>query len=104
LEKLMQKARAMGCGDEFQRWVSMAESAGLYPRPYKHSVMLAPPQHHNSYLSVAKPLSGGRLRINHGPAEFAQWFPWVTIDDVERLLGPSERGMGRIYQGDALRE
>ena len=104
LETLMAKARAMGCGEEFQRWVSLAESAGLYARPYKHSVMLTPPQHHNSYLSVARPLSGGRLRINHGPAEFAQWFPWISVSEVEDALGVSERGMGKIYEGTALDE
>jgi hypothetical protein len=104
LDALIEKARSMGCGEEFQRWVSLAEAAGLYPRPYKHSVMLTPPQHRNSYLSVGRPLSGGRLRINHGPAEFAQWFPWITVGEVEDALGPSERGMGKIYEGASLHQ
>ena len=104
LETLMAKAKARGCGDEFQRWISLAETAGLYARPYKHSVMLTPPQHHNSYLSVARPLSGGRLRINHGPAEFAQWFPWISVSEVEDALGSTERGMGKIYEGAALQD
>lgn len=104
LEALLEKARAYGCGEEFQRWVALAEEAGLYPRPYKHSVMLTPPQHHNSYLSVARPLRGGRIRINHGPAEFAQWFPWLSVPEVEQALGPSERGMGKTYEGADLKD
>jgi hypothetical protein len=99
---LVAKAAADGCETEFNRWLSISERAGLFARAYKHSVMLTPPQHHNSYLAVGRTLSGGRMRINHGPDQFAQWFPWVTVEEVREILGPAHSGMGQVLQGEAL--
>lgn len=102
MDAVLAKARTFGCEEELQRWVSLAEDAGLYARPYKHSIMLTPPQHHNAYLGVARPLPHGGIRINHGPSAMAQWFPWISAAEVEEALGPAERGMGTTYTGADL--
>ena len=83
----------------FRRIVQAAETAGLHPRPYTRSVMIAPKTHRNRFLVVLTPRKSGGLRINHSVEAFAEFFPEIPTDRVEELLGP--RG-GRTVSDEEL--
>ena len=87
---------------EFDRWLTAATHAGLATRPYKHSIMVGPPTHKNAYLMVGRPVTGGGIRLNHGAAQSAQWFPWIPEESVTEILGSSTRGMGAVFSGADL--
>ena len=52
LAEIEARAVAAGHGEAFQRLVSAAEDAGLYVRPYTHSVMITPPTQRNRFLAL----------------------------------------------------
>lgn len=102
LDAILDRADGYGCGAAFRRWISIAQQAGLHARAYKHSVMVTPPHHHNAYLAVGRPMASGRMRLNHGPEAFAQWFPWLTTTQVEAAMGPSFPGIGEVLGEEEL--
>lgn len=104
LEDIRVQAREFGVLDQFDRWLDACLAAGLNARAYKHSVMITPPQHSNTYLMVGRPLKVGALRLNHGTGRFPEWFPWISEEDAEQMLGVSQRGPGKSRAGAALDE
>jgi hypothetical protein len=82
-------ARHAGVGEAFNQIISGAEEAGLFCRPYKHSVMITPPTHKNRYLMVVNPREGLGIRMSHGSDAFAEFFPGLSAQAVEEALGPS---------------
>lgn len=104
MEHIRAQARQYGVIDEFDRWLDACQGAGLNARPYKYSVMITPPHHSNTYLMVGRPLKTGALRLNHGNARFAEWFPWISETQAEEVLGASGRGPGKARAGAQLQE
>jgi Holliday junction resolvase-like predicted endonuclease len=97
-EGILRRADECNVGPQFRRFLDIVNSSGLFVRPYTRSVMVTPPQHHNRFLIVARPATGGRMRLNHNPDAFVEWFPHLTTDDVVASLG--SRGHRRVGGGD----
>lgn len=84
-------AEQRGFGDSLIRFTSMAESAGLYVRPYSRSIMITPPGNRGRYLAVVGFVGSGanaRAEISFGSHEFVEFFPALGVDQVEATLGP----------------
>ena len=79
-----------GLGEAFDQIIAAAEEAGLFCRPYKHSIMITPATHKNRYLMVLTPRMGTGLRMYHGSDAFAEFFPELSAHKVEADLGPSD--------------
>ena len=75
----------------FDRIVRAAEARGLFARPYKRGVMIAPGHMRNRFLMYLKPEPNRGLRVSHGPEAFAEFYPDLTATDVEEALGESKR-------------
>ena len=80
-------AREAGVEAQFDRFLTMAEEAGLVLRPYTRAVMVAPPAARNRYLMLARPERGG-IHMHAGPAKFAEFFPPLTEADATAAIGP----------------
>lgn len=115
LETHFRMAEAVGMGAPFKSIVTTAIKAGLYPRPYKQSVMLTPAMKRNRCLFTiwSMPNSHGKLWAYVAPEAFAEFFgldegqvasklgsKWITLDEMQatkfqteliELLGPEER-------------
>ena len=76
-----------GVGQAFREITTVAEAAGLFVRPYTRSVMIAPPSHKNRFLMVLTPEAGRGLKMSQGPEAFAEFFPGLTAEHVEDVLG-----------------
>jgi hypothetical protein len=64
------------------------ERVGLYPKPYRYSIMLTPPQNKTRFLAtIWRPASG--LRMIYSADAFAEFFPFKP-EDVRARLGPEE--------------
>lgn len=87
IEDIDGDAEREGVGGAFRRIVAAAEEAGIYCRPYKHSVMLTPASHKNRYLMLLQPREGQGLLMHYGPDAFAEFFPEVTAQEVEDAIG-----------------
>ena len=79
-----------GLGEAFDQIVTAAEEAGLFCRPYKHSVMVTPPTHKNRCLMVLTPREGVGLRMYHAPDALAEFFPALSVQKVKEDLGASD--------------
>ena len=101
VEAIRRQAVDVGVGEQFDRFVSIAEAAGLAVQPQKRSVRIAPPANRTRYLMYARPHdSDGKLWISVGSEPFAEFFPHLVeqkaIDDLSELK--QEEWMG----GEAL--
>ena len=81
-----------GVGPELRRIVEVSREIGLYPRPDRYGVMVAPRADRRVYLLTVKPQpnDGGSFRIWKSPTAFARWIPTVTLDRARTALGESE--------------
>ena len=80
----------VGVGEQFDRFVKMAEDAGLAVQPQRASVRIAPPANRTRFLMYAQPHAGdgrGELRIHVGPKQFAEFLPHVDERDAIEALG-----------------
>ena len=80
----------VGVGEQFDRFVKMAEDAGLAVQPQRASVRIAPPTNRTRFLMYAQPHAGdgrGELRIHVGPKQFAEFLPHVDERDAIEALG-----------------
>jgi hypothetical protein len=102
VESIIRRADEFGVGKQFRRFLEMVNSASLYARPYTRAVMAAPQENHTRFLLVAKPLPGGRMALSHNPDGFAEWFPHVTVKEVEDALGPHRKRGERRLEGSDL--
>lgn len=73
-------------GRRMQAIVEAAERNGLYPRPYKYSIMLAPPQKRTRYLATVWRLNRTQIVLTYSADAFAEFFP-LTADEVRTILG-----------------
>lgn len=74
-------------GRTMQAIVEAAERNGLYPRPYKYSIMLAPPQKRTRYLATVWRLSRTQIVLTYSGEAFAEFFP-LQAAEVAAILGP----------------
>jgi Holliday junction resolvase-like predicted endonuclease len=102
VESIIRRADEFGVGKQFRRFLDMVNTAGLYARPYTRAVMAAPQENRTRLLLVAKPLPGGRMALSHNPDGFAEWFPIVTVKEVEDALGPHRKRGERRFEGSDL--
>lgn len=81
-----------GVGEFLRQIVAVSRELGLWPRPDRLSVMVAPPADRRVYLFTVWPQEdeGGSFRIWKSPAAFAKWLPGVTPDQARETLGASE--------------
>lgn len=81
-----------GVGYELRRIIKVSRELGLYPRPDRYSVMVAPRADRRTYLYTVWPQAneGGSFRIWKSPAAFARWVPGVTAEAAGAALGASE--------------
>ena len=78
VEAIRRWAADVGVARQFDRFVNMAQAAGLAVQPQRASVRIAPPTNRTRFLMYAQPHSGdsgGELRIHVGPKQFAEFFP-----------------------------
>jgi hypothetical protein len=84
-------AETRGFGDALSEFTTLAESVGLYVRPYTRSVMITPPGNRARYLGVVGFAGTGataRADIQFGADEFVEFFPDLTADRVAAALAP----------------
>lgn len=94
VEAIRRWAVDAGVGAQFDRFVNMAQAAGLAVQPQRASVRIAPPSNRTRFLMYARPHSdedGGALLIHVGPKEFAEFFRHINeteaIEDLKELDG-----------------
>ena len=91
VEAIRDRAVEVGVCEQFDRFVNIAEVAGLPVQPHKLSVRIAPPANRTRMLMYAYPLasdSGGQLYFEVSPKTFAEFFP--QIDEQEAVDALSE--------------
>ena len=101
VEEIRRQAAEAGVGEQFDRFVKIAEEAGLAVKPHKLSVTIAPPTNHNFTLIYANPSWGksGELYFEVVPAVFAKFFPSISEQEVVDALG----ALNHLYaSGDEL--
>ena len=103
VEAIRRRAVEVGMGEQFDRFVDIAEAAGLAVQPQRASVRIAPPTNRTRYLMYAQPRSGdsgGELYISVGPEQFAEFFPHVDEQEAIDALGKWKNGAS--VGGEAL--
>ena len=89
VEAVRRRAIDAGVGRQFDRFVEMAEKAGLAVQPQRASVRVAPPANRTRFLMYARPQhgkSGGELHLSIGPEQFAEFFPDINIEETAKVL------------------
>ena len=102
VEAIHRRAVDVGVGRQFDRFVNMAQAAGLAVQPQRASVRIAPPTNRTRFLMYAQPHSGdsgGALLIQVGPKQFAEFFPHVDEREAIDALGKLD---GACVGGEAL--
>ena len=90
----------VGVGRQFDRFVNMAQTAGLAVQPQRASVRIVPQANRTRFLMYAQPRigdSGGELCIHVGPKQFAEFYE--NIDKAEATL--AMEGINGQYVGGA---
>ena len=102
VEAVRRQAVDAGVSEQFDRFVDIAEGAGLAVQPHKLSVRIAPPTNRVRMLMYACPLasdSGGQLYFEVSPKTFAEFFPHIDEREaVDALSGLNKLSAG----GDEL--
>jgi hypothetical protein len=89
VDEIRARADEAGVAEPFDRFLDMAQRAGLAVQPHRVGVRIAPAGRRNRYLMYARPEVGG-IALSAGPAEFAEFFPPLTEDAATAALGPYE--------------
>ena len=98
-------ADQVGVGRELRRIIDVCRELGLYPRPDRYSVMVAPPADRRVMLFTVWPRQDedGSFRIWKSPKAFARYVPGVTLEHAQAVLGTSEEeGVLPAYDTEAL--
>ena len=102
VEAVRHRAVNAGVGEQFDRFMKIAEAAGLKVKPNKLSVSIVPPANRTRMLMYAYPSagdSGGQLYFESSSETLAEFFP--NIDEGEAVDALSE--LNKVYVGgDAL--
>jgi hypothetical protein len=88
-------AGASGMSDELRMIATRAADLGLYLRPDRYSLLVAPPRDKRVMLFTVWPqsLEGGSFRIWRSAKAFADNIPGVTEDAARAALGEDGEGM-----------
>ena len=98
IDEIRALAAEKGVAEPFDRFLEMAQDAGLAVQPYRVGVMVAPPTNRTRYLMYARPEQGG-IYLHAGPAQFAEFFPPLAEDEASAAIGSFESGAA--YQAGA---
>ena len=102
VEAVRQRAADAGVGEQFDRFVHVAEAAGLKVKPNKLSVSIVPPDNRTRMLMYAYPSvgdSGGQLYFEASLETLGEFYP--NIHEGEAVDALSE--LNKVYAGgDAL--
>ena len=93
IEKIRRRAVDKGVGTQFDRFVKIAQAAGLAVQPQRASVRIAPPTDRRRFLMYAQPRSGARLRVFVGPNRFARFFPHIDEGEAIDAIGEYRKGV-----------
>jgi len=86
VEKVCNLADSVGVGKSFRTILNFGQVLGLYPRPYKKSIMYTPPFQRNRMLfTVWAEKRNNGLRLYASPKEFAEFYP-VSEDEAATAL------------------
>jgi hypothetical protein len=98
-EELCARADAAGIGPQFRAVLQAATRHGLYPRPFKRSLMFAPPSNHTRSLFTiwANAAVPGEMWMWLGPEAFAQFYPVTEVEVAAELGG---RDWRRLSEAD----
>ena len=102
VETIRRWAVDVGVGSQFDRFVNIAQAAGLAVQPQRASVRIAPPSNRTRFLMYAQPHAGdggGELLIHVGAKQFAEFFPHVDEREAIDALGKLD---GACVGGEAL--
>lgn len=89
-------AGTVGVARELEQLIDAGRRVGLYPRPYKSSVMFTPPRQRSRMLFTVWPSkSAGGFDIYRSASAFVEFFPRLEKDDVRARLGPDKWGVLR---------
>ena len=91
LSAVRQRAVEAGVKKQFDRFVGMAEGAGLYVQPVTRSVRFKAPANRSYTLLFATPQHGG-MSIGVRPKAITKFYPHLTERDVEQALPLSVDG------------
>ena len=89
---VLKVADTHGVGAEMRRLVSGSRALGLYPRPFRRSVMVSPPADKRAYLFTVWPQSaeGGSFRLWPSIEAFMRYYPTIELNDALAELGDEE--------------
>ncbi|HNX49384.1 MAG TPA: endonuclease NucS [Thermoanaerobaculaceae bacterium] len=89
LDALVARAQAAGTGAEIAAFLRAAQSLGLYPHPWKASLMLAPPANKTRCLLTVwtEPNTDGDLTLYVAADAFAEFYRLDRDTVVKELLG-----------------
>lgn len=96
VEAIRRRAADADVGRQFDRFVEMAEKAGLAVQPQQASVRVAPPANRTRFLMYARPFSNGELEIAVGPKQFAEFFDHII---GEQEAAAALDGVNGVYAG-----
>jgi len=86
LEEVLKVADSTGVGEDFRAILEVSKKYGLYPRPYKKSIMYTPPFKRNRMLfTVYTENYDNRIKLWVGPSPFTEFYA-ITEDEVVQAL------------------
>ena len=86
VEQICEQADRDGVGKDFRAILHSAEEIGLYPRPFKKSIMYTPPFQRNRMLfTVYAEKHNQRLQLYAGPSEFVEFYSVSEEEAVTAL-------------------
>ncbi len=99
VEAVRRLATNAGVGEQFDRFLKLAQTADLPVLPNKLSVTVAPPTDRRRMLMYAYPAgdNGGQLFFEVDPGGFAEFFPHID----EREAAEALSGLHKVYAGGA---
>ena len=99
-EHILQLADRSGVGPDFRTILDAAERHGLYPRPYKRSIMFTPPSNKSRMLFTVWVEAGakGGLLLWPSAEAFAEFYP-LSVEEAVCILG--ESGGRSLSPGEA---
>ncbi len=103
VEAIHRMAVDMGVSEQFSRFISMSEKAGLEVQPRKASVTIAPPADRRRYLMWIRPgPSRGKLKLQISSDAFTEFYPHVSDEQANGAVGRFKDGV--ILDGHAFDE
>ena len=86
LEEILEVADSAGVGEDFRAILEVSQKYGLYPRPYKKSIMYTPPFKRNRMLfTVYTENYDNRIKLWLGPSPFTEFYE-ITEEKVAQAL------------------